>query len=256
MVQITIVKVLLQKQIKLEFDFLPEHNYTKHYIFLDEVGRGCLAGPVVVGGVLWQPNHNYNFKEVPKSWRELRSIGVLDSKKVSESRRENILKELNLNPLKNLSDYLTIDSDQFYFDVDQMEVTQIEQFNILSATMRLMGRVAQKLALKANVKENELITIILDGKEFVTWTHSTHHKFQELPIPKSDSLFAPCSLASIYAKVYRDYQMSFWDLLYPGYEFEKHKGYGTAKHLQCIKSYGVSPIHRKTFAGVKEYISL
>lgn len=248
------MKVLLQKQNKIEIDLLPKHEITKHYIFLDEVGRGCLAGPVVVAGVLWQPNVDYSFNNPPSSWLSLRNKGIQDSKKIAEMKRGLILQALHLNPIKNAFDVLHLNDDHFYLFVDQMEVTDIEEFNILSATMRLMGRVASQLALKARIDLKDKITIILDGREYITWEKKPLYQFQELPIPKSDALFAPCGLASLYAKVYRDFQMSFWNTIYPGYEFEKHKGYGTAKHLESIRSSGATPIHRRTFAGVKEFL--
>lgn len=247
--------------LELVLDQLPHHQKTKHYIFVDEVGRGCLAGPVVVGGCLWINNHRINnqSKTPASSWLKLRDLGIQDSKKVPEKKRLSILESLSLNPFKQNVTNLDLEGDRFYLTLDQMDVGVIEKINILAATIDLMRKVAVKLCTQAMVNgdltEGESVTVIIDGKEKISQLQMHSINFLQLAVPKSDYLFAPTGLASIYAKVYRDHQMQVWDQIYPNYDLGKHKGYGTAKHLASIKSHGPSPIHRKTFAGVKEHFT-
>lgn len=231
-------------------DKLPDHRPTSHYIFLDEVGRGCLAGPVVVGGCLWSPSCSDT--ENIKSWEYLRSVGVKDSKKVPESKRAKVLEALALNPFKQNGECIVVEQDYFYLAVNQMEVDAIERINILAATIELMRSVSLSLIQLANITEGD-VTVIIDGKEKIPNLVMNKVKFHQLAVPKSDLLFAPTGLASLYAKVYRDYQMDIWDSIYPNFGLAKHKGYGTAMHLMSIKSHGPAPIHRRTFAGVKEF---
>ena len=249
MEQITLVRVHLLNNCLIQ-DKLPEHHQTSHYIFLDEVGRGCLAGPVVVGGCLWSPSSSR--RENIKSWEYLRSVGVKDSKKVPENKRAKVLETLNLNPFKQNGEFIEVEQDIFYVTIQQMEVDAIESLNILAATMELMRTVSLSLVSLANITEGS-VTVIIDGKEKISNLTMSGIKFHQLAIPKSDLLFAPTGLASLYAKVYRDYQMTIWDNIYPDFGLAKHKGYGTAKHLESIKIYGPKPIHRRTFAGVKEF---
>lgn len=233
-------------------DQLPAHKKTNHYVFLDEVGRGCLAGPVVVGGCLWSPSQ-FNATEVPASWQYLRNCGVQDSKKVAENKRAPILEKLKLNPFLYHSELFSIQGDQFQIAHDQFEVDVIEKINILASTMELMRKVTIKLC--KDLPLGEVVTVIIDGKEKIANLHMQQIKFEQLAVAKSDYLFAPTGLASLYAKVYRDHLMQVWDSIYPNFHMGKHKGYGTAKHLESIKTYGPTPIHRRTFGGVKEHLS-
>jgi len=250
---ITHARVLLHNNCRVE-DQLPVHRHTPYYIFLDEVGRGCLAGPVVVGGCLWIPSQETKKQGEIPSWKNLRSIGVKDSKKVPEKKRALVLTNLGVNPFISHGESLEIAQDQFFLMVDQMEVDAIECINILAATIKLMGHVSISLLKLANISEGD-VTVIIDGKEKIPQLFHHNVIFHQLAIPKSDLLFAPTGLASLYAKVYRDYQMDVWNSIYPNFDLGQHKGYGTAKHLESIKRYGPSPIHRRTFAGVKEYFS-
>ncbi len=253
MVQIILVTILQQNKIFLE-DQLPIHRKTRHYIFLDEVGRGCLAGPVVVGGCLWTPSESRDYIDQSPiaSWQHLRTLGVKDSKKVPEKKRPKILEDLRLDPLRRQGESLDILGDQFVLCVDQNDVDRIEKINILAATLELMAKVSLALLQKAQITEGD-VSIIVDGREKIPGLHFQGINFHQLAIPKSDVLFAPTGLASLYAKVYRDHQMDVWNVIYPDFDLGKHKGYGTAKHLESIKKHGPSPIHRRTFAGVKEH---
>lgn len=239
-------------------DLLPPHKKSKFYIFLDEVGRGCLAGPVVVGGCLWKPHtKDFDLTSIPASWKFLREVGVKDSKKVAEHTRSHILKELKLNPFLCDGESFEVNQDKFFLAHTQFEVEVIERINILAATMELMGIMAKKLCLLAleskDLLPNDTVTVIVDGNTEIPHLLMDQIKFEQLAVPKSDLLFAPTGLASIYAKIYRDHIMQVWNLIYPKYEMHRHKGYGTLHHRESIKNYGPTPVHRRTFAGVKEY---
>ena len=180
---------------------------------IDEAGRGPLAGPVVVGAVI-----------LPKdSFIE----GINDSKKISEKKREQI--------------YETIIKEAISYGVGIVSQDQIDDMNILNAT---------KLALTMALKE-------LDVKPDLIMVDALN-KIDTLGIPyismiKGDAKVYSIAAASIIAKVTRDRMMAEWDKIYPAYGFAKHKGYGTAFHIEAIKENGPCIIHRKTF--IKNFIN-
>lgn len=174
---------------------------------IDEAGRGPLAGPVVVASVI-----------MPK---DSMIEGVNDSKKVSEKKREEL--------------YDKIIEEAITYGVGIIDEKVIDEINILEATKKGLTTSLQELKVKPNL-------ILVDAL----------NKIDTLGIPyksiiKGDALCYSISCASIIAKVTRDRIMRQWDEIYPMYGFEKHKGYGTAAHIQAIKEYGICPIHRKSF---------
>ena len=179
---------------------------------IDEAGRGPLAGPVVVGAVI-----------MPKdSFIE----GVNDSKKVSEKKREKLYDEITENAIA--------------WSVGIVDQKTIDEINILNAT-----KLALKKALEGLKQRPDIIMV--DALD----------KMDTLGIPyisviKGDAKIYSISAASIIAKVTRDRIMREWDEVYPMYGFAKHKGYGTKDHINAIKTYGPTPIHRKTF--IKNFI--
>ncbi len=174
---------------------------------IDEAGRGPLAGPVVVAGVI-----------MPKdSFIE----GVNDSKKVSEKKREKL--------------YDIILNEAISYSVAIIGHDVIDEINILNATKQGVTQVVEGLDIKPDL-------ILVDAL--------THINTKGIPydsIIKGDAKCYNISAASIIAKVTRDRIMREWDEIYPQYGFINHKGYGTAKHIQAIKEYGLCPIHRKSF---------
>ena len=174
---------------------------------IDEAGRGPLAGPVVVAAVI-----------MPKdSFIE----GVNDSKKVSEKKREAL--------------YEQITNEAIAWGVGIIDQKEIDEINILNATKKGLTTAIKEL----KVKPDRIIVDALDKIDTLGIPYT--------PIIKGDAKCYSIAAASIIAKVTRDRIMRHWDEIYPMYGFEKHKGYGTAMHMQAIREYGLCPIHRRSF---------
>lgn len=180
---------------------------------VDEAGRGPLAGPVVAAAVILD---------------DLKPIkGLADSKKLSALRREKLFDEIRAKAL--------------CFSIASASVEEIDQLNILQATMLAMRRAVNGLRLKPNM-------VLVDGNRLPIID------IRAEAIVKGDSLVPAISAASILAKVHRDRWCMEVDLVYPQYGFAGHKGYGTAVHLAALKSHGACPEHRKTFKPVTEVL--
>ncbi len=210
-------------------------------IGVDEVGRGCLAGPVVAGAA-WIPNENVEL---------LLEAGVTDSKALSPKKRDALFELLLEKAVVRLG-WIT--------------ATEIDAINILQATFRAMERAVLELseALVAGdhatggLRTPSECHIAVDGNARIPFRGQEFEALRKAPqttVVKGDLRVLPIAAASIVAKVTRDRWMRDADTLYPGYFFEKHKGYGSVDHRQAIAKLGASPIHRKTFGGVKEYVS-
>ena len=179
----------------------------KNICGIDEAGRGPLAGPVVVAGVI-----------MPKdSFIE----GVNDSKKVSEKKRELL--------------YDKILDEAISYSVAIIGQDVIDEINILNATKKGVTSVVEGLDVKPNL-------IVIDALEHIDTKGIPYES-----IIKGDAKCYSIAAASIVAKVTRDRIMRQWDEIYPQYGFAKHKGYGTAAHISAIKEYGLCPIHRRSF---------
>ena len=179
----------------------------KNICGIDEAGRGPLAGPVVVAGVIMP-------KDSMIEW-------VNDSKKVTERRREIL--------------YEKIKEEAISYSIAVIDHNIIDDINILNATKQGVTEVVDGLAVKPDL-------IIVDAL-----THINTRGIPYEPIIKGDAKCYNIAAASILAKVTRDRIMRQWDEIYPQYGFAAHKGYGTAKHIAAIKEYGLCPIHRITF---------
>ena len=174
---------------------------------IDEAGRGPLAGPVVVAGVI-----------MPK---DSMIEGVNDSKKVSEKKREKL--------------YDLILEEAISYSVAIIGQDIIDKINILNATKQGVTNVVEELKIKPDL-------ILVDAL-----THIDTKGIPYDSIIKGDAKCYNIAAASIIAKVTRDRIMRQWDEIYPQYGFAQHKGYGTAKHIVAIKEYGLCPIHRRSF---------
>ena len=179
----------------------------KNICGIDEAGRGPLAGPVVVAGVIMPQDSMIE--------------GINDSKKVSEKKREKL--------------YDLIIEEAISYSIAIIGHDVIDDINILNATKSGVTKVVDELDLKPDL-------IIVDAL-----THINTRGIPYEPIIKGDAKCYNRAAASILAKVTRDRIMREWDEVYPQYGFISHKGYGTAKHIAAIKEYGLCPIHRKTF---------
>lgn len=183
-------------------------------IGVDEVGRGCLAGPVYAAAVIFKSD----------SLADL----VTDSKLLSEERRE----ELAALILK-----------EHHVGIGSASVEEIDEINILQASLLAMKRAIENL----NVKTGH---VLVDGNMKIPGLNG----FEQTTFVKGDLRVAPISAASIVAKVTRDSLMKELGVKYPVYGFETHKGYSTPVHKESIVTHGPCNIHRKSFAGVKEYV--
>jgi len=176
---------------------------------VDEAGRGPLAGPVVAAAVILD---------------DLQPIaGLNDSKKLSAKRRERLFDEIRARAL--------------CFSIAEATVQEIDQFNILQATMLAMKRAVEGLRLKPQM-------VLVDGNRLPTLDILAE------AIVQGDALVPAISAASILAKVHRDRLCEEMHGRYPVYGFDQHKGYGTAQHLAALQVHGPADCHRMTFAPV------
>ena len=191
--------------------FAPEQS--SRIAGVDEVGRGCLAGPVVVAAVILDPNRPIK--------------GLRDSKKLSAKKRDELAQEIKEKALA--------------WSVAAMGPEVIDKINILQATLEAMKAAVEKLPVEPDFVQ-------VDGNKLPKW------KWLSEAVVKGDDKVEWISAASIIAKTTRDAYMCKIAKLYPQYGFEHHVGYGTAEHIKALKAYGPTPIHRKTFAPVREVI--
>ena len=174
---------------------------------IDEAGRGPLAGPVVIASVIMPADSMIE--------------GVNDSKKVSEKKREIL--------------YDKIIEQAISYGVAIIGQDEIDEINILNATKKGLTISLQELTIRPDL-------ILVDALEHIDTIGIPYES-----IIKGDAKCYSISCASIIAKVTRDRIMREWDKVYPEYNFAQHKGYGTAKHIEAIKQYGLCPIHRISF---------
>ena len=182
-------------------------NGMKYICGIDEAGRGPLAGPVVVGALILPQT---SFIE-----------GINDSKKVSEKKRELL--------------YEQITNEAIAWSVGIIDQREIDKINILNATKKALTMAVEELEIKPEL-------ILVDALE-----HINTLGIPVQSIIKGDATRYSIAAASIIAKVTRDRIMRQWDEVYPQYGFASHKGYGTAKHIQAIKEYGICDLHRRSF---------
>lgn len=191
------------------------HSIKDQFIIgIDEVGRGCLAGPVYAAAVLWN--------------LESTVIPVTDSKMLSASRREKLSQLIFAN---------------HKVGIGSASVEEISELNILQATFLAMRRALQELGVATG-------HLLIDGNQRLPGVTG----FQQTTLIKGDFRAPPIAAASIVAKVTRDRLMAEFAETYPGYGFEQHKGYSSKAHMEAIQKLGPCAIHRPTFAGVREYL--
>jgi len=154
--------------------------------------------------------------------------GLADSKTLSEKRREE------LAPL--------IKERALSWSVARSSVLEIDELNILQASLLAMRRAVEALAFQPSF-------VLVDGNRLPSWAYAAQ------AVVKGDSRVAAIAAASILAKVQRDAELVALDSTYPGYGFAKHKGYPTAAHLQALRELGVTAVHRRSFAPVKNLLA-
>tara|TARA_Y100000780_G_scaffold214108_1_gene215454 strand:+ start:4064 stop:4783 length:720 start_codon:yes stop_codon:yes gene_type:complete len=213
---------------------------------LDEVGRGPLAGPVISGVAYFCGTK----KSLLAHLEKLVELKVTDSKKLTTKKRRKIISDIGID-LESLEIGkeipLKIFNEEISLYLDEASHSEIDQINILQASLTSMARCAHCFADKSD----SLMLAFFDGNKIPDQLSS---KIKAASLIKGDSKSALIGLASIVAKEFRDFHMEKLAKIYPGYGFEKHAGYPTQQHREAIKSLGVTPIHRKSFKGVKEYL--
>jgi ribonuclease HII len=182
----------------------------KYIAGVDEAGRGPLAGNVVAAAVILD--------------QEREIIGLDDSKKLSESARDKLSRQIKQEALA--------------YAIAEADVNEIDNLNILQATMLAMQRAVAALRLRPGF-------IYVDGNRSPQWDYDCK------AVIKGDQKIQSVAAASILAKVYRDDCLKALHTKFPDYGFAKHKGYPTAEHLAALQKFGPSPVHRLSYAPVK-----
>lgn len=190
---------------------------------VDEAGRGPLAGAVYASAVILNPEHHID--------------GLADSKKISENKRNMLAIEVKQHALA--------------WAIASSSVEEIDELNILQASLLAMKRAVD--AMQTQFEH------ILSGRELHVQVDGNKCPNICLPceaIVKGDSKVQAISAASILAKTARDSELYELDKQYPMYGFAKHKGYPTKAHMETLQRYGVSPIHRRSYAPVRQLLAL
>ncbi len=195
---------------RFRFEWELHQSNKKNIAGVDEAGRGPLAGCVVASSVILNPENLI--------WK------IDDSKKLTEIERDDLFDEINEKAQS--------------VGVGVSSIEEIDQLNILQATVLAMKRSIEKLSIKPDF-------ILVDGNYGIPGLERTK------PIVKGDALSLSIGAASVIAKVTRDRMMKELHLKFPEYGFDQHKGYGTKHHIEMIRKFGYSAVHRKSFK-VKE----
>lgn len=211
----------------IEAGFLP--------VGIDEAGRGPLAGPVVAAAVMLRDINNQISKikdaEEDKRWKLVR-----DSKKLSPKQRDEVY---------------TFVEEQFYVGIGIIGPETIDRVNILQATFLAMksavASLKKQIAMNNEQKiQDKDLCLLIDGNQLIP-----NLSLEQEAIVNGDGLVRLIAAASIVAKVTRDRLIVEADKLYPVYGFAQHKGYGTKMHMDALRKYGPSPIHRQSFHPVQ-----
>lgn len=184
-------------------------SFTKELIEAgcDEVGRGCLAGPVVAAAVI-----------LPKKYKHKL---LNDSKQLSKEERMSLKDD--------------IERDALCWAIGEVDNEEIDKINILNASFTAMHRALDKLPLRPEL-------LLIDGNRFNPYGEVNHKT-----VIKGDSIYLSIAAASVLAKIYRDDLMTRLSEQFPGYSWHTNVGYPTMEHRDGIRALGITPYHRKTF---------
>lgn len=203
------------KVVKPEYEKVDWRSFSPGPVIgVDEVGRGCLAGPVYASAVIFRS--------------DILSDLVTDSKLLSEKRRDELAEQI---------------IKEHHVGIGYATVEEIDQINILQASLLAMKRAVEQLKVKGG-------HVLIDGNQRIPNLLG----FKQTTVIKGDLRVATISAASIVAKVTRDRLMAELGETLPHYGFSSHKGYSTQAHKAAIAQHGPCFAHRKTFAGVKEHL--
>lgn len=181
---------------------------------VDEVGRGPIAGPVVAAACIFD--------------RDVDIVGIDDSKKLSEKKREQFFDEIKDKALA--------------YGIGEASCEVIDEINILEATKLAMKRAIDEADKMLESKGRDRIQIVIFDAVKIN-----DLKKEQMSVIKGDQTYFSVAAASILAKVTRDNLMKEYDKVYPEYGFASNKGYGTKAHYEGIKKAGITEIHRKSF---------
>lgn len=198
---------------RLKYEQAAYQKGKKYIVGLDEAGRDPMAGPLVVGAVIFEKGY-YN-------------DDINDSKQLSEKKREAL--------------YDIIIQDALAYQIEIIETSEVDRLNVYQASKKGMLDAIEHISIHPDYALSDAMPLG-DGIE-----HEA--------IIKGDSLSMSIAAASILAKVTRDRIMKEYDRLYPEYGFAKHKGYPTKQHKEALKTYGVTPIHRRSFQPVRDVLN-
>ena len=198
------------------------YEQNKIEVGIDEAGRGCLFGPVCVAAVIW-------LDEDPI--KDDKNYEIKDSKKVSEKKRTL------------LKDY--IKDNCIAYNIQLIHHNDIDKYNILQATLRGMRLCLDNITDIINID-----TILIDGNHFDFYSDKNDNYIDHVCVIDGDNIYKSIAAASILAKTYRDewiYKLVDENPELEKYDLYNNKGYGTKKHLDAIKKYGITKWHRKSF---------
>ena len=198
------------------------YEKNKIEVGIDEAGRGCLFGPVCVGAVIW-------LDEDPI--KDDKNYEIKDSKKVSEKKRTL------------LKDY--IKDNCIAYNIQLIHHNDIDKYNILQATLRGMRLCLDNITDIINID-----TILVDGNHFDFYSDKNDNYIDHVCVIDGDNIYKSIAAASILAKTYRDewiYKLVNENPELEKYDLRNNKGYGTKKHLDAIREYGITKWHRKSF---------
>lgn len=209
-------------------DFEKEKILTQEFlpIGVDEVGRGPLAGPVVAAAVLYKDTSFAVPDELEKQFSWIR-----DSKKLSEKKRVEMF---------------TFIQEHFYVGIGIISAETIDRVNILQATFLAMKSAVTDLKRKIPKEYSKPTFLLIDGNQMLP----SFSGAQEAVV-QGDSKVRSIAAASIIAKVTRDRMCDEYEKEYPQYGFARHKGYGTKEHMDALKHFGATSVHRKSFKPVQ-----
>lgn len=173
----------------------------------DEAGRGCLAGPVFAAAVI-----------LPADFKN----ELLNDSKILNEKNRNMLRKI-------------IEKEALAWAVASMSHTEIDEINILNASIFSMHKAIKELAIQPE-------RLLIDGNRFKPFPNIEHHT-----IVKGDGKYLAIAAASVLAKTHRDAFMQKIHNEFPAYNWNKNKGYPTAKHREAILDHGITPYHRKSF---------
>ena len=201
------------ERLKKMHEFEDKYSEYEYIAGIDEAGRGPLAGPVVAASVI-----------LPK---DCEILYLNDSKQLSAKRRDELFDEIKQKAIA--------------YGIGIVSQGRIDEINILQATYEAMREAIGRMSEKQNPD-----LLLVDA------VHIPDVDIKQVGIVKGDAKSVSIAAASILAKVTRDRFMVEMDKLYPEYGFASHKGYGSKSHIEAIKKYGASPIHRQTF--IKNFV--